>query len=170
MAIWQFKISLVPRDGVQRVHGVITSTLDEFTSPSGESVDFLDEEYPNYWEGVKIPPDCLRELESLLPPIESWSDRARMFGYDSGHKLEVWDTEVRVSFDMRAFDPDYFRHVLDLARRMECLVVLNGSGAILSPDDEEVLEACNKSVACRFVADPESTLLGLRRKKSSGSE
>ncbi len=157
MSIWQFKVSLVPEMGILRVHGTIPSELEDYRPFDPESDD-LDQELPNYWEGHVVPPEVMEEISSILPPMESWSAEARMFGYSHGNQIEVWGHDVLCKVDLRAFDGEYLRRIVELADDLNSLIVLNENGRVLPADLSEVLEAVRKSRACRFMVNPAATL------------
>lgn len=161
MAVWQFKFSLVPVDGISRVHGGDTANLQFYrTLPEGPNL-IDDADALNYWDD----PDALRRIadtvSNFLPEIKSWSPQARMFGEGTYDQIEVWDSDLDCRIDMRNFSVDFLENVLELAREYKCKIAIHGSGDLVSPNLQDVLAEIKKSNAYQFCLDPRGYLNGL---------
>lgn len=166
MSIWQFRFSLVPELGILRVHGEIPAELESMKPARPD--DPLDEESPNYWAGQPAFPLQIEAFKVLLPPMESWSSEALMFGYSHGHQIELWHEDLTCKMDMRAFDVDLLRNCVELAGRHGFLIALHENGRVLPADFERVLDACEKSRATRFVCNPAKTLRDIGDERREG--
>jgi hypothetical protein len=158
MAIWQFRFSLVPELGIIREHGGVPSELESMKPVNPDVAFDLDAEYPNYWAGQPRPPLELDDFKTLLPPMESWSKNALMFGYSHGHQIELWKDDLICKIDMRAFDPDLLEKCVELGGRNGCLIALHENGQVLAAVWDVILESCQRSRAVKFVCDPTKTL------------
>ena len=66
----------------------------------------LDEiEEPHWWRDVEIPSNLVEQISNIMPPRNSWSDEALMFGEKRTNDFEIW-------YDKGEVDAIYFR--LDL--------------------------------------------------------
>ena len=172
MATWQFSFSLVPQEGIVRIHGGDVLELDEFRPidkcniPSGSQGVHTRE---NYW--LSSPPRnnqaVIEDFGRLLPPLESWDADAVMFGFRHGHQVEIWSDDLVCRFDARDPDTSLLEKYAGLALRLGCRVVLHENGQVLGPDANELLLALLRSRAKRFVTDPESALKELRPNRES---
>jgi hypothetical protein len=158
MAVWQYDLALVPRTGIIRLHGEIPKELPGHRAVWQPETG-LNEVFPNYWEGLK-PPESLRsEISRLLPPLESWSDRALMFGEKRGNLIKLWLGEaLYLSFDLRRLDLDLLRAVIELAKEQDLLWVSDTLGQPIVADLERVLQDMQSSDAHRFCKDREAYL------------
>lgn len=159
MSVWQFKFSLVPIKGIERVHNHTVPVLEEYRTSSAESLSLLSETnrlhtYPNYWEGIQIMDRTLQDIGKMLPQGESWDEHAVMFGSEEGDRVEVWDDDINCFLDIRDFSSNLLFGLLRIAKTLECKVVLHESGEIIEPIFEEVVEKIKKSKAYMFCLDP----------------
>lgn len=115
MAVWQFKLSLVPTQGIIAEHGSLVATLPEYGStPGRESLQGIEEvEFVNYWQKAGLSPAALHKLTQLLPPMPSWAPEARMFGDEEGDRIEVWEDDINCMIDLRTFSKDLLEAIVD---------------------------------------------------------
>lgn len=176
MAIWQFRFSLLPELGIIREHGGVPPELESMKPVNPDDPLALEGHCPNYWADQPKSPLELDDFKTLLPPMESWSKDALMFGYSHGHQIELWKDDLTCKIDMRAFDPDLLEKCVELAGLNGCLLALHENGQVLPADRHAVLEACQRSRAVKFVCDPTKTLKQIgeenraRRSGSAGPE
>ena len=78
MAIWHFRISLVPRDAVKDYYGSIPIAI-----PDQDIVKH------NFWRNLEASPALEYSLQSVGPEISSWSDEMRCWGTEDGHQMSV---------------------------------------------------------------------------------
>lgn len=161
MAVWQFKFSLVPTAGVQRIHGADAVVLQAYQiSPDGPK--FLDEEENlNYWADLADLQEIALASSEILPEMESWSGDARMFGNKESNKIEVWNDRVNCFIDMRFFSEEFLLRVVDMAKKFDCKFVISGSGVVIYPDLFKVIDQIKLSNAYKFCADPAGYLKSL---------
>jgi hypothetical protein len=163
MAVWHFKIDLVPTLGILRIHQSIPSEIEDFKAVHPDEID-LDSPSPNYWEGIEVPEAAIEIIEGHLSPMESWSKEASMFGSDEGTRLEIWPDLFHIRIDLTKPIGGLFDLVLELAHLMDCKIIPADSGRVLDPEPAEILSACKESRAFRFLKDPEGTLRSFRKK------
>lgn len=153
MAIWQFKFALVPANGIKRVCGNAVKFLPEYQGRQ-ECLVVNNEVYKNYWEGYERYLEQTQLIENILPQSGSWSNEAKMFGDPEGDRIEIWSDDIECAVDLRNFSAFYLQAVLNLAIKLDCKLVLHGSGEIVNPVWADVIEKIKASRAYYFCENP----------------
>jgi len=156
MAVWQFKFSLIPTSGIIGVHGRLVRALPEYAAarPGGPVDGGEDAQFVNYWEKAAMKPASLQPIMQLLPPTKSWSPDAKMFGDSEGDQIEVWDDDINCALDLRTFSKELLTAIVQLASSAQCKLVLHGTGEVVEPDLQAVLDKILASDAYSFCASP----------------
>ena len=153
MAIWHFRIGLVPRDSVKAYYGDIPVAIPQ-----------QDIEEYDFWAAFQCPP-----LESMLSTvgseIPSWSNEIRLWGAAEGHQISVLYQDGRVEWitgkvDARLPCIEFLHKIVDLATHLNCFLLASET-YVLEPDFGGLLNSFRSSVAVRYLADPEGTLRSL---------
>lgn len=168
MAVWQYRFSLLPREGIRKAMGSIPESLEEYKPVDPANFD-ENREYPNYWEGIDRR-DFVEQIGRILPETKSWSAEARMFGEDEGDRIQCWDDDVACAVDVRHFSMKYVEQLCALAQKSDCLLVLNEGGQIVEPDLASLLERISHSRAYAFCAAPGEFLVNLGREQDRRKE
>ena len=159
MAIWQFRLNLIPEEVLLRRYEILPSVIPED----------LAEDLP-WWSDVQPPSGFERQIDLILPQMKSWSESMRMWGTkgsDDAHVGYVDESEkvvedIQFRVDARTISPDLVRRICILAKYLGC-ALMTSDYEILAPDESMVLSAINNSIAKKFVDDPVSTLKSLDR-------
>ncbi|KAF0237096.1 MAG: hypothetical protein FD167_4489 [bacterium] len=158
MAVWQFKFSLVPLEGIERVHGHTILIIEEYRSSNAEKLLSLplelNQSYSDYWEGIQIGDTTLEAIKAMLPQCESWDKNAVMFGSEEGDRIEIWNDDFNCFFDIRNFSANLLDKLLSIATTLNCKVVLHESGEVIEPIFKEVVERIKESRAYAFCLNP----------------
>lgn len=159
MAIWQFKFDLLPRDAVERFHAPDTLILSAFQpiDPATWAAGDETAEYPAYWEN-RSPQAYASEIGAMLPPRQSWSDDALMFGTDNADEIELWTDDFHVKLNMLKFEPSLTSAIVQLAARDDLVLVLGETGRLIVPTYDNLARQISQSRAVKFVGDPVATL------------
>lgn len=86
MAVWQFKIELIPR---------------EWAIKAGNGVDLLYTEDGYYdvdraWIDFQPSKDLRGIFQKILPPGESWTDDMELWGNTETHDISLWTEDGKV--------------------------------------------------------------------------
>ena len=165
MALWQFRFSLVPEAGIILKHGKVPSVLESFLPADPDDLDTTADASPQlaYWGDIN--PSTISSVHSLLPPMDSWLEDARMFGYRHGHQIEAWSHDLICKFDARDPDTAILDQYVSLARELDCRIVLHETGQVLKADVAVIHLALRESRAARFLRNPHSTLKEFHKKR-----
>jgi hypothetical protein len=155
MAIWQFRLILIPEEVLSRKFGGVL--------PSALSMQVAEDF--SWWSEIQPDPAFERLIDSLLPPTESWSTSMRIWGHEDSDDAYVCYADERknkveeVAFrvDARKISQEFVRRICMIAGDLGC-VLLTADYEILLPEEAMVLEAIGQSTAKKFVDDPASTL------------
>jgi hypothetical protein len=164
MAIWQFKFAMVPGAGIRRVHGHLVHVLDEYRVPKiseGTLAVTSPIDAKNYWEGLDSGV-VAAAMSGILEPAKSWSSDALMFGDEDGDRVEVWGDDVDCAIDLRNFSAPRLESIVDVARALGCKLVLHGTGQVIEPIFESILQEVRSSHAYAFCVGPVDFLRGSR--------
>jgi hypothetical protein len=162
MAIWHFRIGLVPRDSVKAIYGNIPVALPE------QEITKHD-----FWETYQVPVNLESLLSSFGPEINSWSEEMRCWGAEDGHQISVLYQGSRVEWitskvDARLPCTDFLRQTVSLAVQLNCLLLASET-YILEPEFDSLFERFRYSVAARYLADPGGTLKSLPKGNASNT-
>ena len=161
MAIWQHRLILIPEAVLLNKYDVLPLTI-----PMEVAEDFA------WWSDAQPLAGFQRQIDMILPQMDSWSKSMRMWGQKHGDDAYVCyvdeskQTVEEISFriDARAISPDLVRGICRLARELGC-VLMTSEYETLAPDESIVLTNINRSTAKKFTEGPISTLQGLDQKK-----
>lgn len=161
MAIWQFRLVLIPEEILLSKYDVLPLTIPQD----------LAEDFP-WWSAFQPPVGFEKSIDMILPPTPSWSTSMRMWGEKHGDEAYVGyvdDSKTKVEdiafhIDVRTLSRDFVHRICQIAKHLGC-VLLSADYEIFAPDESMVLTAISKSTAKRYLEDPVSTLRGLDQKK-----
>jgi len=161
MAIWQYRLILIPERMLLGKYDVLPLSI-----PMELAEDFV------WWSDVQPPAGFEEKIDLMLPPMESWSDRMRMWGQKHGDDAYVCYVdkskkiveEVSFRVDARTISQELVRRICMFATDLGC-VLLTSEYEILAPDESMVVTNINCSTAKKFVDDPIAALQALDQKK-----
>jgi len=161
MAIWQYRLILIPEAVLLTKYDVLPPVI-----PMELAEDFA------WWSDVQPPTGFDRQVDLILPQMDSWSSSMRMWGHKHGDDAYVCYVdenknrieEISFRIDARTISAEFVRRICALAARLGC-VLMNSEYEILAPDESMVLTAIAHSTAKKFVDDPVSTLQALDQTK-----
>lgn len=158
MAIWQFKVLVIPESALRGKFGTIPVSL---TRDLAERFD--------WWSDCQPPIAFTVAIDTMLPEIKSWSRKMRIWGDERGDAAVVcYDDrknviEIEFRIDVRQVSLSFIRGICEFAKRLECVLVTNANH-LLAPDESLVLAAINNSTAKKYLEDPVSMLRDLKGK------
>lgn len=162
MAVWQFKFTLAPTEGIVKAHRKVPDFLPQFAAVVPDTVLNDEMVWPNYWDGV----DQSRIhsfAKSVLPIADSWSPEATMYGNSKTDDIQIWGDSVDVRLDCSNLNIRLLESLLVIANDCGCCIVLCDGGRVIPPVFEQVIDALKASSACRFVKDPKAFLASIDR-------
>ncbi|AXG71244.1 hypothetical protein KORDIASMS9_03501 [Kordia sp. SMS9] len=184
MAIWQYKLHIIPKKAVLEQYGKIPSVIfvdhqsweaywknvqydgNRFPNP-----DFEDAHTKNWWSNTKVVVDELVKKVDMCVQRAHW-DKGGEFGsyYWKGTTNLLEDHDAFISYDKETnsisefqFRADlrneekalrFLNAMLQLCQELECLV-FNVDGDLFEPDIAFILKDIKKSRAVHFLKDPE---------------
>jgi hypothetical protein len=157
VAIWQFKLFLLPEQTIREMYGIVPSIIPEDTAET-----FL------WWGKVRPPPNLYTLIDAVLPRMESWSDEIAFWGKKHGNTASVGYADetlkdvawIEFRIDAQGCSDNYIQDICALARQLQC-VLMTADYRLLQPDAASVFNAIRYSLAQQFVNDPEGTLMDL---------
>ena len=149
MAVWQFKVALVPKRWLDAGGSIAFLITDHGwdTAPTWESFD--DQPLED-------------RITAVLPAAKSWHPSVAIWGADDRDDIQLSRNNGRVEslsvrFDLRNPNMALFRAIVDLAQASD-LVILDLARRRVVRDSTELLRAAAESEAAHFVLDPLSFL------------
>jgi len=159
MAIWHFRLILVPTRALRAKFGVIPIAVPQ------ES----DEDFTVWWSAIQPREGFEASIDGMLPRKKSWSEEMWMWGRDDGDEAYVcYDSEgkdrtveeIGFRIDVGALSPGFVRDICALAIDLECML-LTDTCHVKAPEAQVLLAAIKSSTAQRYLDDPVATLRGL---------
>lgn len=150
MAIWQFKIELIPQSWIDSGGVVEALFSEEGADPSVAWAGYYDSRLED-------------RLSSALPNGKSWSSNLTLWGDLEEDDIQLWRDQgkvefVQVRFDLRNLNLSLFQAIVDIARDLGLAILAPGIKMVVPWDTQELLRVAMESNASRFVDDPHSFL------------
>ncbi len=168
MAVWQYKAELVPTAWLVAEFGEIPPIIPKYGCTE-------DEEYTDYdfWSSADVPSDLVATVGGILPPMESWSDDALMFGNVKEDDICLWyDSDklesIYFRLDIRRFRKDVLEGLTSLANALSCKIISSNDAGIIEPEYPLLVADIKRSDAYKFCRDPEGFLRGINQKPDRG--
>ena len=158
MAIWQFKLDLIPEKSLRTKYGVVPIAIQEN----------LDEGF-NWWREVQPPVEFEKQIDAILPRTNSWSKSMSIWGDERSDTASVCykdDTKIKVEWigfriDVQRISLVLLQKICALTEQWGCLF-LTRENHIIVPEMSVIISEINNSTAKQFVEDPVSTLRNLK--------
>jgi len=156
VALWQFKVALIPQNWIDS--GGIVEEL------------FSDEEFDQSAAWAEYCDSRLEEsLSTALQKSESWHSDLTLWGDIDGDDIQLWRDHgkvesLQVRFDLRNPTLALFQSVVDIARELGLAILALEMRSIVPLDPRELLHVAAESNAARFLDDPHSFLQQLGRR------
>jgi hypothetical protein len=171
MAIWQYKGELIPELWLIEKHGRIPATLENYLMTEDSDLDTF--ENPHCWRDSELPKDLVSRVEAILPPTQSWSKDALMFGDEKVTDFTIWYEggevdAIHFRWDLRQPDLEVLNQLVSLANRLGAYIVSGDRATVIEPNFDALLQDIKKSNAYRFCQDPEGFLRDIGRNQKRG--
>jgi hypothetical protein len=153
VAIWQFKVDLIPQCWLD-ASGNVASLFD------AEGYEVLST-WVNYSN-----PLLEQRIGSLLPPGKSWHVELTCWGSDKTEDIQLWRDRGHVRslvirFDLRRPNIPLFNSVVAIARELGLAILVPNVRRVIDLDVMALLRVAAESDAAHFALDPHSFLLQL---------
>lgn len=147
MAIWQFKVEIIPEDAVAQRQVI---SLEEW-----------DEEL--WWLEKQPSQDFLIELANILPAHKSWSKNLCQWGRQESDLIEVWREAGKVEsisarVETRQINYNFIRQLVACVYKYHCRFVYARYRTILPLGYNEFLESLTGSPNYKVVSNPSEWL------------
>ena len=147
MAIWQFRLTLIPERVLLNKFEVLPLVIRQE----------LAEDFP-WWSEVQPPSGFEERIDGMLPELTSWSTSMRMWGQKHGNDAyvcyadETKNKTVEIAFrlDARDISQELVRGICTFASELGC-VLMTSEYELLAADEAMVLQALSGSTAKKFV-------------------
>ena len=185
MAIWQYNISIIPKESVLQKHGEVPNKLiinheawekywDNYTE--GKEPNFEDAKTINWWKKTNISvTELSKDIDTIIPRA-NWGSKSSINWKGNTENNEDNDAslifnsvtneieEMTIRIDLR--DPDKFPQFLEslcsiLKKRNLLLMDLKGN--LMEPSVFKISKHLLDSNAIKFLIDPEDFLNSLQK-------
>ena len=158
MAIWQFKIGLVPRTWAKSKEN-LPAMLYDADGYSDMSVA---------WRHNQLDFNINDLMARVLPAAPSRIDEIKIWGDETTNDIQIRYRgaaveSVQVRIDTRNSTSDLCSKIVRLAQAMDCYLFLPGDRSIISADEAALGNAICKSSAARYSADPHAFIESIAR-------
>lgn len=188
MAIYQFKLNLIPEKGIIEKLGIIPQKLEiNFEERKEryylkednllESSDlFRDALSLNWWESVDIlPTEIIYYISKLFPTRVKKNPNSYYWKYYSGNNIDhdaflILDKqfekieELQFRADLRENDLVFLNQIIEIAKKYNCLL-MDVKGNLIRPEQKEVYRLITLSDNYKFLIDPEKFIDNLHDKQ-----
>ena len=158
MAIWQFKVDLLPALSVSKLELDGSVFLEDYFIGEGPPEYDEDKEFKNYWDGYD-PSIYKDELAALFgTERENWGD-GLIFGKKGETIAEVWNYALSIRLDMNNFNNILCDEIVKFAKKNELVFVFNETGRLHTPSFPVLIENIRNSRAFRFIKNPKAAIV-----------
>jgi hypothetical protein len=160
MGVHHYKVALLPRAyfGQQ-----LPATLSEADRARGEDVA------AGWWASYPPSARFLTAVRALLPTDKSWGETEEYVSAgDWSSDVRIWKDAGRVwsitfRLSLVSDQGSLMQQFLSVARDEQCLLLEEGSGAVIEPNEEIVYKRLAASRAMQFVRDSAGTIVKAAR-------
>lgn len=155
MAIWHYRYYLIPLNNIIEIEkGDTAIVLPEYQA--NDLTNFNEnQEFKNYFENNQaILSNITKEAKQTLTPQETWDSHAVSFCDKHQHSITIWSDDIECKLDLRF---DYFEFIqitIDWAIRYKCAIVISGTGQVIKPNMNKLLNEINHSNAKKCLDNP----------------
>lgn len=147
MAIWQFKLEVIPSTAIGAREVI----------PEKEWKDC------SWWLDSNVPHEMLEELSGILPPQKSWSIELSQWGQQDSDLIEIWREgqaveSISARIDARELNVPFVKRLLLIAESWNCRLVYSRYRTILPQDYAEFINALNDSPNFQVIDNPNEWL------------
>jgi hypothetical protein len=188
MAIYQFRLNLLPRKGVINEFGFIPNKLNINLQERNnhyylekdnllESTDFfIDALTIKFWDSAEIfPAEIIYYINKLFPrkPLESrsdyhyWKHYKRTINTEIDHDASLILNkengkikELHFRADLREDGLEFLNKFIEIAKKYDCLL-MDFQGNLVTPEQKEVYKLAKLSNSYKFLTNPEKFLNSL---------
>lgn len=158
MATWHCEFLLLPKCSVLQKFHVIPQKVEDSTISKVDwwnSVDLNLEEL-----SYKINSILIRNNTGLFS-YKGWSSEIMNWGSEDGNRLEIVldDSaicEISVRIDLRNISQAFIKSIIELCTLLDCYLIAEDC-SLFKPSEDKVLSLLKKSLAHKFVENPEDT-------------
>jgi hypothetical protein len=144
MALRQFDISLIPR-----------KKIEELYSQVPERIDIEVYEQVDWWKGYRLQEDYQALVDHCLSRNKPWLPHCLEWGTEDTNRISVglhgddidW---IWVRIDVRTRYDELVACVVDLAKRLDCLMLLEHDMMLIQPNEPELLMRLKSSRASKL--------------------
>jgi hypothetical protein len=157
VATWQFDSHLISRKKLVNLFGEVPSALDEEAFESVIS-----------WDGSPLPEDSEKVISSFSKEGKSWSPEIRMWGEESGNRIDLsFDAgridSIFVRVDVRNLSIQFLEGVITFSNYIDAVLLVMEDGGVIEPNLQTLVMRIKESNACRFVQDPRKFFENIRK-------
>ncbi len=174
MAIYQYNISLLPRQPIIDKFGKVPSKLfidhearQEFlanTTDFDAAFNFQDDLTIDWWKDRRVRfKDIQTYIFSFSKPIEWTKDFEDLKSYmdnedsDNDLSIDIFDNEYIQEFSFRInvarLSPAFIGHIITIANNLDCVIV-DRHGNLFEPTYQHIADSIKSSNAFRFCTNP----------------
>ena len=144
MAIWQYDLYLIPRTKVENLYGEIPSHLD---------AEVFDE--VEWWRGHQLADDVKESINQCSTPNKNALPGCQEWGTHEGNRISMgFDGEdiswIWVRVDVRSEYDSFVNCIIELAKDLDCLLLLNDDLILIHPDQSNVFMNLRSSRASKL--------------------
>jgi hypothetical protein len=159
MAVYQFYLGVVPKEGIIKIHGSAPEKIKVSTETG-----YFESNTEQYWQVCEIDPKSfISEIDKIVKRAE-WSDGKTSYNWktytdtiDNDASIYLNDTGLINEFsfraDLRNRELNFLIGMIELGRRYNWLF-MDRNGVLANPEFEAVKERIKESNAYRFLQDP----------------
>jgi len=150
MALWQYKVALIPQEWLS-AGGEVESLFGEEGFDTEQTWGTFDTEILE------------NEIDKILPRGKAWTDAYILWGDYEGDDIQLWRENAKtidlvIRFDLRKPNKELLNGALEIARGSNLAILDLANRRVLPAKTEAIVEAIRKSEASKFVEDPHAFL------------
>jgi hypothetical protein len=160
MAIYQYYLAVVPKEGIEKKHGSIPNVARVSTETG-----YFKSDAAIYWKAIEVKADDIVTEMDLIVNRAKWGNERTSFNWKTyTHEIDndasMYLDEESLTIRELSFRADLRENDFLFLKKMIALGVSNGwlffdrKGKLMEPDFEEIKTSIRDSDAYRFLEDP----------------
>jgi len=160
MAVYQYYLAVVPKQGIEKKHGSIPNEIG-VSSETG----YFESDAEMYWKEVAMKADRIVAKMDLFVERAKWGNDKisvnwKTYSEDVDNDAEIYLDEESLTIkdfsfraDLREKDLAFLKNMIELGKAHDWLF-FDRKGKLMNPDFEEIITSIRNSNAYSFTVDP----------------
>jgi hypothetical protein len=147
MALWQFKVMLLPRAWFEMTNNCVESLFSNVGNSTSDA-----------WREHQLKNNMRKLMSGALPSGRSWSKKLKFWGNLETTDIQIWYEDrlirsISIRVDVRKPFLPFLQKIVEICNTLDCVLLVPSSRKIIEPNILSLMKEISTSVAFKFSID-----------------